>query len=63
MDTDNAASLQSIDANIVKYQDLVAVEDDKMLRYKVGEIQTLCQQCFVKCGKHKMSNNLVIIIC
>ena len=63
MDTDNSASLQSIDANIVKYQDLVAVEDDKMLRYKVRKIQTLRQQYFVKCGKHRMSNNLVIIIC
>ena len=39
MDTDNAASLQSIDANIVKYQGLVAVEDDKMLRYKVENVR------------------------
>jgi predicted acetyltransferase len=35
MDTDNAASIQSIDENIAKYQGLVAAEDDKMLRYKV----------------------------
>ncbi|CAB3988962.1 Ubiquitin carboxyl-terminal hydrolase isozyme L5, partial [Paramuricea clavata] len=35
MDTDNATSIQSIEANIVKYQGLVAAEDDKMLRYKV----------------------------
>ena len=35
MDTDNATSLQSIEANIVKYQGLVAAEDDKMLCYKV----------------------------
>ena len=35
MDTDNATSLQSIEANIVKYQGQVAAEDDKMLRYKV----------------------------
>lgn len=35
METDNAANLQTIEANIVKYQGLVAAEDDKMLRYKV----------------------------
>ena len=35
MDTDSTNSLQTIEANIAKYQGMVAAEDDKMLRYKV----------------------------
>ncbi|XP_028407747.1 ubiquitin carboxyl-terminal hydrolase isozyme L5-like [Dendronephthya gigantea] len=39
MEIDSTTSLQNIEANIAKYQGLVAAEDDKMLRYKVENVR------------------------
>ena len=53
MDTDNAASLQSIEANIAKYQAMVASEDDKMLRYKV---------CYMFHVKDQLDDHFMIML-
>ena len=59
MDTDTSNSLETIEANIAKYQGMVAAEDDKMLRYKVCNIFFIGPTIFAETLCHNLLNDFV----